>query len=386
MRKINTAVVGTGFIGQVHIEAIRRLSGIEVKALVASSEEKAEALAKDLAVPEYYGSFDAMLEDPSIECVHICTPNYLHYAMARDAMLAGKHVVCEKPLTLTRAQAEELVALAHERGLVHAICFNMRYYPLMQQMRVMIRNGDMGDIYSINGSYFQDWLIYESDYNWRVDSAKSGSSRAVADIGSHWMDLAETVSGLSITEVMADFATFLPSRRKPVQTQETFAGKLNPNHAEEVEYETIPIDTEDYANVMFRFENGARGSLTVSQVHAGRKNKLMLEIAGSEQAASWSSERPNELWLGRRDSSNSLQMKDPSLVYPESSKFMDYPGGHTEGYPDTFKQLFKEVYDAIAAEERSNAPAYPTFESGLREQVLCDKIIESHESKKWVNV
>jgi predicted dehydrogenase len=381
MKRASVGIIGAGFIGPAHVEALRRLPQIEVVALAGSDLERARAKASRLGIERAFGDYRELLTQEAIQVVHVCTPNHLHYPITRAALEAGKHVVCEKPLAVSTREARELAELAEARGLVNAVHFNVRYYPLMRQLKVMVARGEMGRIFSIHGSYLQDWLFEETDYNWRLEPEQSGPSRAVADIGSHWMDLVEHVSGLRAVEVLADFATFHPMRRKPLRPVETYAGKiLRPE-----DYTDVPIETEDYATILFRFEGGARGALTVSQVSAGRKNRLSFELDGSRRAAAWSSETPNSLWIGRRDGPNEELMKDPSLVHPEVRGLIDFPGGHNEAFPDTSKQLFKEVYQRIASGQ-DGPPPFPTFADGLRELVLCEAILESKERGAWVKV
>ena len=380
MKKTKVAVAGLGFIGPAHIEALRRIPNIEVVAVSDIDEETASSKAKDLGIWYSTSSF-AKLLDQDIDCIHICTPNNVHYSMAKKALEAGIHVVCEKPLATTISKAEELVQLAEEKKLVHAVHFNIRYYPLIRQMKVMREKGELGEVYSIIGSYLQDWLFYETDYNWRLEPEQSGESRAIADIGSHLIDLLEYITGLQIVEVMADLNTIHKTRKKPLRPMETYSGMmLKPE-----DYADVPINTEDHANVLLRFNNGNRGVVTVSQVSAGRKNRLSLEIAGANQTFSWSSEQPNELWIGKRESYNGVMMRDPSLFAEQSRSIISFPGGHNEGFPDTSKQMFKEVYTAISNNDPSN-PTYPTFKDGLRELILCERIIESYNKQSWINV
>ncbi|MGA2478851.1 MAG: Gfo/Idh/MocA family oxidoreductase [Spirochaetia bacterium] len=381
MTKIPVGVIGTGFIGPAHIEALRRLPGVEVVALADVDEATAKAKAASLGVAHAYGDYKKLLERDDVRAVHICSPNYLHFEMTRRALEAGKHVVCEKPLAVEEAEAAALVSLAAEKKLVNAVHFNVRYYPLMRQVKQMALKGELGDIFSIHGSYLQDWLYYATDYNWRLEPKLSGRSRAVADIGSHWMDLIEYISGLRIVEVFADFATFHPTRKKPLKPVETYAGKvLQPG-----DYAEVPISTEDYATILFRFHTGARGALTVSQVSAGRKNRISFEIDGSRRAVAWESEAPNSLWIGRRDGNNEVMMKDPSLVYPEVRSLISFPGGHNEAFPDTSKQMFREIYDHIGG-GAVGQPTFPTFKDGLRELTLCEKILSSNEQRAWARV
>jgi predicted dehydrogenase len=373
-------VAGLGFIGPAHIEALRRIPGIEVVAISENSKNLAKEKAALLGIEKYHGNFNDLLKE-DIDCVHICTPNNLHYEMAKSALETGKHVVCEKPLATTVAEGEELLELAKAKGIIHAVHFNIRYYPLVRQMKLMREKGELGEIYSIIGSYLQDWLFYETDYNWRLEPELSGKSKAIADIGSHLMDLLEYISGLKITEVMADFNTIHPVRKKPLKPVETFSGKmLKPE-----DYADMPISTEDYATVMLRFDNGNKGVITVSQVDAGRKNRLSLEISGSKETYAWCSESPNELWIGKRDEANRVLMRDPSLFEKESAALISFPGGHNEGFPDTSKQMFKEVYENIRKGTMDGA-RFPTFEDGLRELILCERILESNEKQQWVMV
>ncbi len=379
MNKIRAGVIGTGFIGVAHVEALRRLNHVSVAAVSDISSEAGNK-AVQLGVEQYYDDYRKLIHDPAVDCVHICTPNHMHYVMAREALLAGKHVVCEKPLTTSEPEARELAGIAEEKGLVHAVNFNVRFYPLMHELADMIRGGKLGKIFSVHGSYLQDWLFFDTDYNWRLETELSGDSRAVADIGSHWMDLVEFVTGLKVTEVMADFATFHPVRKKPLKPVETYAGKLlTPK-----DYQDVPISTEDYASILFRFDNGGRGALTVSQVFAGKKNRITLEIAGSAKSASWISENPNELWFGNRSSANESLLKDPSLMSQQGREIVSFPGGHNEGFPDTHKQLFSKVYARIA--DKSRPEDYPTFRAGLREIQLCEKILESSRRKTWIKI
>ncbi len=381
MQKIQVGVVGTGFIGPAHIEALRRLPNVEVAALCEVSQELAETKAAQLGIPRAY-TFEELLKQDDIQSIHICTPNFLHYSQSKAALLAGKHVICEKPLAKDLAEAEELVQLAKESGLVNAVHFNLRYYPLVRQMKAMREKGELGDVYSIIGSYLQDWLFYETDYNWRLEPDKSGDSRAIADIGSHLMDIIEYVTGVKTTAVLADFNTIHKTRKKPLKPVETYSGKM----LQPEDYADVAINTEDHANVLLRFDNGNRGVVTVSQVSAGRKNQLKLEISGSKKTFAFDSESPNQLWLGNRDGYNQTMTDDPSIVHPEARSVISFPGGHNEGFPDTSKQMFKEVYAAIEAGKQPENPTYPTFADGYRELLICERILESNRKQAWVEV
>jgi len=382
MKKLKTGVIGIGFIGAAHVEALRRIPGIEVVAIAHSSDAKAKAKGEELGVDRAFGDYRQLLAIKEIDAVHVCTPNHLHHPQTKDALAAGKHVVCEKPLAVTVKEAQELVKLAESSGLVTAVHFNIRFYPLMAHIRAMIAGGELGEIYAVHGSYLQDWLFYDTDYNWRLEPEYSGESRAIADIGSHWMDLIEYLTGGKIGEVCADFATIHKIRKKPLKPLETFSGKL----LKPEDYKDIPIGTEDYATVMLRFAGGARGVFTVSQVSAGRKNRLYFEIDGSKKSVAWESELPNQMWIGRRDGPNELLLRDPSLVHEDSRDLIGFPGGHNEGFPDTSKQLFKQFYAAVGSGGPSKDSRYPTFRHGLRELQLCDAILQSSKKRSWLPV
>jgi predicted dehydrogenase len=380
MLDIGIGVVGTGFIGAAHVEALRRL-GLAVTGVVGSSPARARPKAEAQRL-HVYDSFEDMLADPRVTVVHITTPNHLHYPQARAAIAAGKHVVCEKPLAMTSAESGELLALAQEAGIVHAVNFNIRFYPICQQARAMVAGGEIGEVYIIQGSYLQDWLLLPTDWNWRLEPELGGELRAVADIGSHWLDLLTFITGRRVEAVLADLHTFLPVRQKPTAPIDTFTGK------EVTAAEAVPqaIHTEDYASILLHFSGGARGVLTVSQVSAGRKNRLWFEIDGSQQALAWDSERPDELWLGRRDGPNGLLLRDPSLLAPAARETAGYPGGHAEGFPDTFKQLYRAVYRAVAAGRPPAEPDYPTFADGHEELLLGEAIARSAKERRWVEI
>ncbi len=378
---LKAAVVGTGFIGPVHIEALRRL-GIEVTGLLGSDRANTERKATELRLAHAYGSLDELLAEPGLTAVHVATPNYLHAPMVRAVLAAGKHVVCEKPLAMNATEGAELLALAEASGLVHAVNFNFRFYPLVQQAKALAQGGDLGKIHQIYGRYVQDWLLKATDWNWRLEPDLDGEMRAVADIGSHWLDLSSFITGQRVTEVCADFATFLNVRRKPTRPRETFAGKeLNPD-----EYEEREIKTEDYASVLLRFDGGARGVMTVSQVAAGRKNHCAFEINGSQSSVAWNSERVEELWIGRRDAPSEVLLKDPALLAPAARAFTEAPGGHAEGFRDTFKMLYSRVYAAIEAGAPPAEPDYPTFADGLYALQLGDQVFRSARERRWVAV
>jgi predicted dehydrogenase len=381
MAQLGAAIVGTGFIGPVHAEALRRL-GVPLVGILGSTPEKGRAAAQALGLPRGYANYDELLADPSVSVVHLTSPNRLHFEQCKRALAAGKHVLCEKPLAMTARETAELVDLAKHTPVVSAVCYNVRFYPLCLEARQRIAEGQLGRVYHVTGSYVQDWLLHETDFNWRVLAEEGGVLRAVADIGTHWMDLIASVTGLEVESVCADLRTFLPTRRRPKGSVETFQSKFGSAR----ETEPVAIDTEDYGSVLLRFKGGASGSFTVSQVSAGRKNCLRWEVAGSQGALAWDSERPNELWLGRRDRPNELLLRDPALLHAEVRPYANYPGGHNEGFPDTFKQLFRAVYGCIAAGDYRAPRPFPTFADGHREVVLCEAILRSHRERRWVEV
>ncbi len=379
MKSIKTAIFGTGFMGRVHLEAARRVEGVEAVAIAGRNTEAAERLAAGFSIAKFTSDYCEVLRDPAIDAVHICTPNAQHYSMAKDAIVAGKHVLCEKPLTTTAAEAEQLVSLAAKHGVRNCVCHNLRYYPMVQQMRRMREAGDLGDILVVQGTYSQDWLLYDTDWNWRVDAKAAGPSRCMADIGSHFFDMAEHVSGLRVTSLCADLQTFYPRRKRPKHSVETFANKLTGPE----DYEEMRVDTEDFGAVLFHMGARTRGSMTVSQVSAGRKNRLSIEIYGTKSSVAWDQEQPDELWSGHRDSSNQVYVKDPALLKAEARTYADLPGGHSEGYDDTFKQVFRRFYRSIT---KPGPPEYPQFADGLRQLKILDAVLASSRKRAWVDV
>ncbi len=374
------AITGTGFMGPAHTEALRRL-GIKVVGILGSSAEKSRQAAADLGLAKGYSNLDELLADDEVQVVHVTSPNRWHYQQATESLKAGKHVLCEKPLAMTSEESSQMVQLAQESGLVAGVNYNIRFYPLNLDARHKVRQGELGELFSIRGSYVQDWLFHPTDYNWRVLPSEGGKLRAVADIGTHWLDLVQTITGLEVEAVFADLQTVYDVRYRPKGEVQTFTGKQ-----EDQETEPIDIDTEDGGAVLLRFKGGARGTLWVSQITAGRKNSLQYEIAGSKSALAWHSERPNELWIGHRDRANEILARDPGLVSEEAAAFITYPGGHNEGYDDTFKQCFKAFYDYLEAGDYSAEPLFPTFTDGHQEILLCEAILESHLGSKWVNL
>jgi len=377
MPKIKTAIVGTGFMGRVHAENVRRLGNVEVAAIVGSRPETAQKFAASIDVPFATSDLSEVLKNPEIQAVHICTPNAQHFPMALAAVNAGKAVLCEKPMTMNVDEAKKLVAAAAEKGTVNAVQHNLRYYPVVQQIRQMIAAGDLGDILIVQGTYSQDWLLYDTDWNWRLASESNGKLRVMGDIGSHWMDMIQHLTGQSITAVCAELATFWEQRKRPKGSVETFS------KTKAAEYESFNVDTEDFGVVMLHLGKRARGAFTVSQMSAGRKNRFAFEIFGTKAGVAWDQETPDQLWIGHRNEPNQIIVKDASLFYPAAASFADLPGGHSEGYDDSHKQLFKRFYAKVA--DRSAPVDFPTFEDGLHGMMLLEKVAQSNEKRAWVD-
>jgi predicted dehydrogenase len=377
--QIGAAVIGSGFIGTVHIEALRRL-GVQVHGLLGSTAQRGAVSAERLGVPRAYASLDELLDDDRVEVVHVTSPNHLHHPQVKAILAAGRHVVCEKPLAMTSQESAELVRLAAESGRINAVNFNIRFYPLNQHVADLARDRRLGEIRLVSGHYFQDWLLLDTDWNWRLEPALGGSLRAVGDIGSHWLDLVAFMTGLRITEVMADLHTFIPTRRQPAGPVETFSTE---RAADTVARE---IGTEDIATILLRFENGARGTVAISQLSPGRKNSLEYEIDGSAAAVAWDSEQPDQLWIGHREAANEILIRNPALLGAAGQAAAALPGGHVEGFADTFRALFRAVYADVGADARTDRPSYPTFADGHDEMLVGDAIAASSREGRWVSV
>jgi len=380
MKPIKTAIFGTGFMGRVHLDALRRLESVEVVAIAGRNLEVARKLGAGFGIPTVTADYREILLDPAVDAVHILTPNALHYSMTKAALEAGKQVACEKPVTTTVEEARELVELAAKKGLRNCVCHNLRYYPLVQQLRRMVEAGELGEILSVQGGYSQDWLLYDTDWNWRIDAQAGGQSRCMADIGSHWFDMAEHVTGLRVTSLVADLKTFHPTRKQPKHSVESFANKL----VGPADYLETAVETEDFGTVLFHMGERSRGAMVASQVSAGRKNRLAIEVYGTKAGAAWDQERPNELWIGHRDTGNEIILKDPALLKPEARSYADLPGGHAEGYDDSHKQLLRRFYASIA--EPGLAAEYPQFADGLRQLTILKAELESHRTRGWIDV
>ena len=375
---LRAAVVGVGFVGRAHIEALRR-QGIPVQGILGSSLPRTQETCRALNLPRAYSSIEELIGDSSIDVVHLCTPNHLHLPHAQAALRAGKHVMCEKPLAMDAIETATLVQEAQTCNRVGGVTYNQRYYPLCQEAHALVRSGAIGEPRLVHGTFLQDWLLYPSDWNWRLEADQGGTMRAVSDIGTHWLDLIMWITGRSVVEVCADLATVVPVRRRPLGRVETF------QKAQSDAFEEVEMTSDDYASILLHFEGGLRGVMTVSQVSAGRKNRFWFEIDGSEGSLSWNAEEPNVLWLGSRNEPNRILLKNPALMTPEARGYAAYPGGHAEGYPDTFTQLFKDFYAYIEAGNFKAERTFPTFETGHVEVALCDVIAASARDRRWVS-
>lgn len=383
--QIGVAIAGTGFMGWVHAEALRRV-GVKLVGVLGSSHQKSQQAAAQYGAGRAYESYEELLADDAVHAVHINTPNRLHVEMAIQALEAGKHVMCEKPLAMTSEESAKLVEVARQYPhLAAGVNYNIRYYPLCIESRERIKRGDLGDLFYVTGSYAQDWLLKATDYNWRVLADEGGELRAVSDIGTHCLDLIQFMTGRKIVEVCADLKTIHTTRYKPKGEIETFSGKEKAPGAGD-DLEPVEITTDDCGSIMLRFDDDTRGIVSVSQVAAGRKNRISFEIAGGEKSLAWQSEDPNNLWVGQRDKANEWFVRDPAFMTPSAAAASDYPGGHNEGYADTFKQCFRAFYQSILDADPSAASTYPTFQDGHDEIVLCDAIARSSRERCWVNV
>jgi predicted dehydrogenase len=375
---VRAGVIGTGFIGPVHVEALRRL-GVTVSAICDVADLGAKAAAR-LAIPQAFADFQELLACQDVDVVHITTPNRFHCEMSLAALEAGKHVVCEKPLAMNTRETARIVKAARAAKRVFAVNYNVRFYPAVLTLRRLVERGELGDIIHVNGSYMQDWLFKETDYNWRLLPKEGGKLRAVADIGTHWMDTVSFILGAEIQSVLADLATWHQTRKRPLGEVQTFA-KANA----QMKYAAYPVETDDFGSVLLRFANGARGNLAVSQVAAGRKNCIRIEVYGSKKSAWWCSEEPEMLHFGNRDGANETAVRATPAFGDGAAGFMDYPSGHVEGFPDTFKMNFRAIYSAIIG-SKAVPLLFATAEDGHQEVAVCEAILKSNQAGKWVKV
>lgn len=375
---IGAAVIGTGFIGSVHLSTLRRL-GIPVAGVLGSSAARGAERARALGVARAYGSLDEMLSDPAVRVVHVTSPNVAHHGQVMAILAAGRHVICEKPLAMTSAQSAEMAAAAKASGKVAAVCYNTRFYPLNQHAHGMMKAGDLGDLRLVTGQFHQDWLAKDTDWNWRLEVGEGGPLRSVSDIGTHWVDLTSFITGQRPVAVMAELATFIPERKRPLGPVETFSATTGAT-------ETRAIATDDAATILLRYGNGGRGVLTTSQISHGRKGLLTWDISGSRASAAWSGEAPETMWIGHREAPNQILMRDPSLMNATGTAAAALPGGHAEGFADTWAAFFTQVYRDIARGGRGEGSTWAGFDDGHYEMLFCDAVLASAARGAWVDV
>lgn len=376
--RIGAGIIGTGFIGTVHLGALRRL-GISVAGVLGSSPARGAERAAALGVARAYATLEEMLEDPAVQVVHVTSPNKAHFPQVMQILAAGRHVICEKPLAMTAAQSAEMVTAAKAAGKIASVCYNTRFYPLNQQARGMVAAGELGDIRLVSGTFWQDWLARDTDWNWRLVPEEGGALRSVSDIGTHWVDLTGFITGMKPVAVMADLATFIPERQKPRGPVETFAKTTGST-------EPVTIRTDDAALILLRYANGAKGVVTTSQICHGRKGTLAWDIVGARSSAAWGAETPDNLWIGHRDGPNQILLRDPGLMNATGAAAASLPGGHVEGFADTFMAYFRQVYADISQGVRQDASTWATFEDGHYEMQFCDAVLKSAQTDAWVTV
>ncbi|HYF33950.1 MAG TPA: Gfo/Idh/MocA family oxidoreductase [Prosthecobacter sp.] len=386
LHHLRAGIIGTGFIGPVHIEALKRL-GIQVTAICGSTQS-AETTAKLWGIPEVYGGYDypSMYRSPNVDVVHITSPNKVHVEQAIAALKAGKHVICEKPLGMTTQETAKAVAAAKKSDRVFAVNYMCRFFPAVLQMRAMVERGDLGRIIHVQGHFFQDWLLKETDYNWRVLASEGGKLRAVGDIGTHWIDAVSFVLGARAESVFATLETFHKTRKRPKGEVKTFA-KVDPK-----KMVSFPVDTEDFGSVLLKFGDSAHGhasgvhaNAAISQVAAGWKCSLFMGIYGTEGSVRWDLQQPNEIIVGRRDEPNQILQRATPGFMEDVANFTDYPGGHAEGFSDAHKMHYRAVYEHIASGKRTPL-LFATAEDGHHEVKLCEAILKSSSTSRWVKV
>jgi predicted dehydrogenase len=378
---IRVGVLGTGFAASCHLDALARVPGVEVVAVAGSDEGRADRLAREHGIPHAYAAHAELLEHDGLHAVHNCTINRLHHDVNMAAMARGLHVLSEKPLAIDSRESGELGAEAKRAGVVAAVCFNYRHYPLVAQIRAMLASGDYGAHHFVHGAYLQDWLLLPTDWNWRLDAADAGASRAVADIGSHWADLVQHVTGDPIVEVFADLATLHSTRMRPEKEVASFAAAGDGGVP-------VQVDTEDYGTVLVRFASGARGSFTLSQTSAGVKNGLWFQVDAAEAAFAWRQEDPNRAWVGRRDGPNLELTRDPGALDPRAARLTRLPAGHPEGWFDALRGVVADFYEAVRASGagREHDGELATFKQGHARVCLVEAVMESHRRQRWAPV
>lgn len=378
-------ILGTGFAARCHVDALRRLPSVEIVAVASRDPQRAERFAQDAGIPRAYGSYDELISAPYIDAVHVCAANNHHASLSAAALRAGKHVLCEKPLGIDARETAELVEIADAaaaHGVISGVCFNYRFFPLVREIRERVAAGDAGPVHLVHGAYLQDWLLEADDWNWRIDPDEGGPVRAVADIGSHWLDLAQFITGDVIDAVFGEVGVLHSSRNLPSDTRPTFTRALSDSK------EAVTVTSEDLAGLLLRFSGGARGVVTVSQVSAGRKNRLSIEINSGAASFAWSQETPERAWIGRRDAPNMEVVSDPATLHPASARLSHYPPGHVEGWPDALRNLMDDFHAAIQARRKGDryATSFATFSEAHRLVQVTEAVSESTRTGTWTRI
>ncbi len=377
---INVGVIGTGYIGKIHLDTLKRISGVNVSVINDANAELAADTAAQFNVSNIAKDYRDIIDDNSIDVIHNCTPNKYHFDITKAALEAGKQVMSEKPLAMNLVQAEELLNLAEAKNAVTGVNFCYRYYPLVQEMAARFRRGDAGDLQLVTGTWFQDWLSKETDYSWRLEKAEGGESNITADLGSHWFDLVQFVTGLKITEVLGDLQTIIKERKRPKNQVLAFQ-KANLD-----DFETVSVEVEDYSSVMFHFSNGRPGTFTASQICNGRKSDTEFQVYGSKYSMAWNHNRADKMWIGHRDRPNEILTESPILQDPSTAIYASLPAGHPVGYYSAVLNLFRDFYGVVRTGNETNPLGRPTFQTGFDEMVILDAVLKSVDKKTWVKV
>lgn len=378
---INVAIIGLGYIGEVHLKILRGLPGVNVVGVYDADRARMEQIAKLYGIEHTALSADELIDNDRIDVYHNCTPNHLHFQLNKRILQKGKHLLSEKPLALSAAEAKELKDLAKEQSVLTAINFCYRYYPVVQEARLRVLAGGIGKPRMVKGNFLQDWLLYETDYNWRLDRAYTGLSNTMADIGSHWCDIAQFLTGSQIVSVMGDAQTLVPERKKG-KAAATFSNSA------ELDYELKKIEVDDYVSAFLRFDNGMVGCFTASSLCAGRKVALEVEVYGSESSLLWSHEHPSILKAGFRNKANESFIEGPQLQSSESAKYALLPSGHPMGYHDAVYNLFKHFYDGVTERNQGGTVVeeWPNFENGYQLAKVVEAIVASTKAKTWIDI
>jgi predicted dehydrogenase len=381
LKKLKIGIIGLGFIGSVHIDAINRSPFAEVAAICDANREFADLAGKTFQIPKVYYDYHDIISDPEIQVIHNCTPNNLHFEINRLALENEKHILCEKPLGMTSEETAALLEISKAHpSLKTCVDFNYRMYPLIQEYKKRMQENELGTPRLVHGHFLQDWLLYDTDYSWRLENKVAGKTRAVGDIGSHWCDIAETLLGTRIKEVMANLVTVIPTRKKPLKQVKTFSSSADDGQ----QYENFTVSTEDYACVMLKMENGVQGIFYISQVSAGHKCDLNIEINTDKLSWSWSQQESDRAWLGYRDQANQTEMRNPNSFH-FANQYTHLPSGHPEGFHDAILNNFNAFYQSILIPGNTDTD-YATFEDGHHIMSVIDAIVASSQTKRWVTV